>query len=312
MRRRYGNVGYNDTDVTYGMAYHTWQRMLKDTKRGYTVCVEWRLFSKFSDWFNDQLYRGQGTVLWLRDGATDHNPSTCELLLPGEVAQRIELQRTDPKPREPRIIGGIAVNDAQYDTTQCPVYSRWSALIKRKVALCPEWLSFSNFREWYLAQPMRGRLRHDGTDQPYGPDSCTVADVLMVCDSKDRGVAYVAWRALRHRCYSSDSPAARTICTEWRTFSNFRQWFYDQRNAAGEYVVIYNGENVYSPENCKLVSRQQLERYKRPKGVAFGYFQCLKSHKWIVKMNNRTVGQFNTEAEALREFNARKIGLADK
>ena len=98
----------------------------------------------------------------------------------------------------------VATNDANYVTSvqerlpngkqklvwMCPAYVTWSSIIKRgfsyreklkrptykDVTVCPEWLLFSNFRNWWVENNVRGwQLDKDILQKGnlvYGPDSC--------------------------------------------------------------------------------------------------------------------------------------------
>lgn len=292
MKRKYKAGAFNDTDVQTSLALYHWKKMIDKATDGLEICADWRYFSKFNKWYEDQMYRGEGTVLWLKEGATVFNPDNCELLLHCEIADRIESEALSANlmPRDPRIIQGYAVDDAPYRAPDCPIFATWLSLVKRKVELDAAWLSFSNFRQWYLTQPFAGRMRHDGSDRPYGPATCVLIQVQMICDSPDRGVAYVAWRRVCSRVYQSGSPY--TVCAAWRSFKAFKLWFNEHGAHGGEYVVIINGATEYSPKNCKLVSRKELEQFKR---VAF----CGKSGQWAVKQGARVLCRKSTEQDAI-------------
>ena len=99
---------------------------------------------------------------------------------------------------------GVATNDADYITQicerlpngkrkavwRCPVYDVWNSMIKRgyshkfkerkptyqNVAVCDEWLLFSNFRDWWIENNVRGwQLDKDilvKSNLIYSPDKC--------------------------------------------------------------------------------------------------------------------------------------------
>lgn len=99
---------------------------------------------------------------------------------------------------------GVATNDADYITNvkerlsngkqkfvwQCPAYVAWNSAIERGfsykykqkystyeyVTVCTEWLLFSNFRNWWINNNVRGwELDKDIINKGnlvYGPDSC--------------------------------------------------------------------------------------------------------------------------------------------
>lgn len=99
-------------------------------------------------------------------------------------------------------VRGVATNDADYVTSMkeslpsgkqklvwiCPAYLAWNNTIKRgfsyrekhptykDVTVCPEWLLFSNFRNWWIKNSVRGwQLDKDILQKGnlvYGSDSC--------------------------------------------------------------------------------------------------------------------------------------------
>lgn len=101
-------------------------------------------------------------------------------------------------------IHGVATNDADYVTQikerlpngkqkivwRCPAYDDWNGVIRRScssdlklnqptykdVTVCPEWLLFSNFRNWWVENNVRGwQLDKDILQKGnlvYCPDSC--------------------------------------------------------------------------------------------------------------------------------------------
>lgn len=101
-------------------------------------------------------------------------------------------------------VHGAATNDADYVTNvferlpngkhkfiwKCPAYIDWKSVIERgfsyerklkqptykDVTVCPEWLIFSNFRNWWVENNVRGwQLDKDIINKGnlvYGPDSC--------------------------------------------------------------------------------------------------------------------------------------------
>lgn len=81
------------------------------------------------------------------------------------------------------------------------------------------------------------------------------------CPGEGRTKAYKAWSNLLHRCYNPEPQERRptyigcTVCDEWLTFSNFKQWFNDNY-VDGYHLdkdIIHKGNKVYSPDNCCYV-----------------------------------------------------------
>jgi hypothetical protein len=102
-----------------------------------------------------------------------------------------------------RKVEGVGINDADYPVTQyqvvngkqkrvwmCPLYSRWKSMLERcyntryqrtrstytGCSVVPEWLLFSNFRQWALLEDWQGKeLDKDlliPGNKVYGPTAC--------------------------------------------------------------------------------------------------------------------------------------------
>lgn len=88
------------------------------------------------------------------------------------------------------LIYGVALNDAGYTVTDCPYHKRWRHMIERcyseyypksnpsyiGCSVCPEWLRFSNFKEWMQKQEWQGlSLDKDLLfvgNKVYSPENC--------------------------------------------------------------------------------------------------------------------------------------------
>jgi len=73
-------------------------------------------------------------------------------------------------------------------------------------------------------------------------------------------VAMCSWKAMLHRCYGGvDRTDKRaTVCKDWKTFSNFNDWYYKNRAKMSDHVEkdILNRhriDKIYSPETCLMV-----------------------------------------------------------
>jgi len=97
-----------------------------------------------------------------------------------------------------KLIHGVGVNDANYSVAvrirkehnMCPVYSEWKSMLSRAyshnrhkvqptyedITVCDEWLSFSNFRVWYIDNYKEGyQLDKDLLifgNKKYSPETC--------------------------------------------------------------------------------------------------------------------------------------------
>lgn len=104
-----------------------------------------------------------------------------------------------------RLLYGVGVNDADYQvapktehgTAICPYYSAWHSMLTRCYSpkfleryptyqgctVCPEWLTFSNFRRWMEGQNWKGRQLDKDIlipgNKEYAPDRCIFIDQAL-------------------------------------------------------------------------------------------------------------------------------------
>lgn len=137
-------------------------------------------------------------------------------------------------------VSGVAINDVDYVVSiketlpngkrkrvwMCPAYSTWDNMIKRgysqefkgrrptyqNVAVCDEWLVFSNFRQWWVENNVRNwQLEKDilvKGNLIYSPDTCVyvpnylntlLADSAAIRGDYPLGVCFVALRVKPYR-----------------------------------------------------------------------------------------------------------------
>lgn len=109
--------------------------------------------------------------------------------------------------RKAKLVRGVGINDADYVVERvnketgkkifCPFYLRWSGMIERcyskayhaerpsyeGCSVCPEWLTFSNFKTWMEQQDWEGKqldkdLLIEG-NKIYSPSSCVFVERLL-------------------------------------------------------------------------------------------------------------------------------------
>lgn len=133
-------------------------------------------------------------------------------------------------------------------------------------------------------------------------------------------VEYVRWASMIQRVYdpgslSRDPSYLNTwVCSEWLTFSKFKQWM-DTKNWHGKVLdKDLSGEDLYSPETCFFIS-PELNRYwtgARKAGLAGTNYEADRG-KWkaCIKLpgpgRSRTLGRFDTEEEAHEVYMKEKI-----
>lgn len=141
--------------------------------------------------------------------------------------------------------------------------------------------------------------------------------------------AYKKWLAMLERCYSSAYHAWRPsyegceVCKEWRTFTNFENWFNEHYyEVEGERMsldkdILVKGNTVYGPDTCCIVpqainsmfTQRRSDKFdKLPYGICYdsknkGYRVTCKSASGVSDC------VFATFDEAWAKFKAVKEGI---
>lgn len=134
--------------------------------------------------------------------------------------------------------------------------------------------------------------------------------------------AYQKWVGMLDRCYSeilhTVQPTYRgcTVCTEWLTFSKFKQWF-DVNNVLGwelDKDILDSDSKRYSPETCcfvpksvnVLLTTSGASRGELPLGVSWDKVRG----KYIVHIRTygkkKSLGRFNTLEDAVTTYKVAK------
>jgi hypothetical protein len=141
---------------------------------------------------------------------------------------------------------------------------------------------------------------------------------------------YSTWCSMLERCYGRRSKDKRptyagvTICDEWLTFSNFKAWM-EQQDWEGkyldkDYMSVITGKKIYSPENCKFVTRDLnnfltasgSKRGEYPLGVS--YKKKIGKYQSLIGANGlrRYLGVFDDPFSAHKAWQMAKIELCDE
>ena len=131
---------------------------------------------------------------------------------------------------------------------------------------------------------------------------------------------YDIWHNIVFRCNNEKYPTYLqcSVCDEWKTFENFKQWYTDHYYKIGrekmcvDKDILYKHNTIYSPRTCCIVpetinmlfTNRQRFRGSLPVGVT------LKNGKYIAKCKidskDRYIGSFNTSIEAFEAYKSVK------
>lgn len=134
---------------------------------------------------------------------------------------------------------------------------------------------------------------------------------------------YQRWRSMLARCYCPiylnrfPTYAGNTVCEEWLTFSNFKNWM-ETQDWVGKQLdkdLLGNGK-LYSPDTCCFISRalntfftdRKLHRGSSKVGVCYhktsGKYQATCSNPFTGKYEY--LGLYATELEAHKIWKEKK------
>lgn len=136
---------------------------------------------------------------------------------------------------------------------------------------------------------------------------------------------YAKWMDMIVRCYSENfqttSPTYKgcSVAKEWLTFSNFKSWMIKQDWQGKELDkdIIKYGNKIYSPSNCRFVTRElnvllyihPASKRKYPQGVC----RANNGEKYFSRvMNNGNtvhIGVYETQKEASEAYKAAKTKI---
>lgn len=143
---------------------------------------------------------------------------------------------------------------------------------------------------------------------------------------------YRAWSGMIKRCYSESSKKANptyadcSVCEEWLTFSNFKNWMINQ-DWKGKHLdkdLLYYGNKIYSPDKCMFVeplvntilSTHKARKGKYPTGVNLHKASGLFQSRCSFMGKRKSLGLYETpgqaEAAYLKEKRKSLIKLASK
>ncbi len=86
--------------------------------------------------------------------------------------------------------------------------------------------------------------------------------------------SYRKWLNMINRCYGKTKKKAYdgvTVCDEWLNYQNFVEW-YNKNNVNGMHLdkdIIFDGNKVYGPSSCKMVTAQENSEKAQAKEYKF-------------------------------------------
>lgn len=145
---------------------------------------------------------------------------------------------------------------------------------------------------------------------------------------------YLKWRSMLQRCYCQKlhekhpSYIECSVCEEWLTFSNFREWM-KSKNWQDKHLdkdLLIEGNKVYSPDTCIFVSGKvnnfTIDRAAKRGDYLIGVCWNKKSGKFKSQCKNPFTGKvehlglFKSELDAHKAWKKRKhehaLKLADE
>jgi len=111
-----------------------------------------------------------------------------------------------------------------------------------------------------------------------------------------------------------------TVCKEWHTFSNFKNWMIqnDYKGKDLDKDLLIAGNRVYSPETCLMVEPKvnqfliQSDIVRYPKGYYNPKNGCYEAriNNTVIGKRNQHLGRFKTQEEASNAWLEAKHKLA--
>ncbi len=124
----------------------------------------------------------------------------------------------------------------------------------------------------YQATVRMDNIRRGGVKDPLYPSVYGVGFIgvgsYKVSTKGKVDKSYKAWHSMLERCYSEGvqnrypTYIGCAICEEWRNYQLFAKWYYENYpDDGGKYEldkdILVDGNKVYSPETCLLVSHAE-------------------------------------------------------
>lgn len=180
----------------------------------------------------------------------------------------MEFVRKPAKSTRKSLVQGVGINDADYVTTYkvegkevvCPFYRKWRNMLKRCYSrtyldkrptyegcrVCSDWLRFSNFRKWMIAQDWQGKdLDKDlliKGNKIYSPSRC-----VFINSSTNKAIA-------ESRSSKNDSSllaGVRLDKNNGKYSSRVRKGIPSKNHYLGTYSTENEAHNIWRLEKAK-------------------------------------------------------------
>lgn len=136
-------------------------------------------------------------------------------------------------------------------------------------------------------------------------------------ESLHREKAYKTWLNMWHRIGKTARYKDVTICDEWRSYSNFRDWYHTHfyqipgEEMAIDKDILCKGNTVYAPEHCVFVPQcinnllvldTAGKNKKRP--LPKGVYKSGTKYRAMVSIDDKeiTIGRYATQEEAFASY----------
>lgn len=157
--------------------------------------------------------------------------------------------------------------------------------------------------------------RPDGWEPKWMKKSMFGIGYLGCSDVDVQGTIYRKWANMMQRCYSEVTHKLKPyykncrVCEEWWNFSNFREWYRENiiegRQFDLDKDILVQGNNVYSPNTCALVTHYANTVFQR-RGIETNIVQCVTTGKFnasaTILGKIKEIGAYETREEAERQL----------
>ena len=180
--------------------------------------------------------------------------------------------------------------------------------------------------EAYILDTMNGiDYRPDGWEPSHMKKSFFGIGYLGCSDCDRQSEAYRKWANMMQRCYSEVTHKIKPyykncrVSEEWWNFANFREWYRENiiegRKFDLDKDILVQGNNVYSPNTCSLVTHYANTIFQR-RGIETNISQNSASGKYDASIyilgKTKEIGSFDSRDEAEKALLLHRKELIDR